>query len=89
MNLTYIVLAPAAVISSLSIDAGPSESIWKHLSSTTGDLPVPGTSTQQTACVIADLDKSGKNGFVLGFRVEGPALVWYRPKPEWLGPICY
>ncbi len=52
---------------------------WKHLSSKTGDLPVPGTSPQQTAAVVADLDKSGKNGFVLGFRAKAPALVWYRP----------
>jgi hypothetical protein len=52
---------------------------WKHLSSKTGDLPVPGKSTQQTAAVVADLDRSGRNGIVLGFRVCGPALVWYRP----------
>ena len=52
---------------------------WQPLSSTTGDLPVPGRSTQQTAAVVADLDNSGRNGFVLGFRQTGPALVWYRP----------
>ncbi len=52
---------------------------WRHLSSKQGDLPVPGKSTQQTACLIADLDGSGRNGFVLGFRATGPALVWYRP----------
>ena len=62
---------------------GPSlaaaEPAWRHLSSKSGDLPVPGKSTQQTAAVIADLDRSGRNGFVLGFRATGPALVWYRP----------
>ena len=52
---------------------------WKHLSSKNGDLPVPGKSTQQTAALVADLDRSGKNGFVLAFREVGPALVWYRP----------
>ena len=52
---------------------------WRHLSSKKGDLPVPGKSTQQTAALVADLDRSGRNGFVLGFRATGPALVWYRP----------
>jgi hypothetical protein len=51
---------------------------WRHLSSKTGDLPVPGTSTQQTGALIADLDKNGVDDFVLSFRQVAPALVWYR-----------
>ena len=51
---------------------------WKHLSSTTGDLPVPGTSTEQTGALVADFDKDGTNDFVLSFRHVAPALVWYR-----------
>ena len=51
---------------------------WLHLSSRHGDLPVPTTSQQQTAAVVADLDKDGLSDFVLGFRETGPALVWYR-----------
>jgi len=51
---------------------------WLHLSSKTGDLPAPGLSTQQTGAVVADLDKDGRNDFVLSFREKGPALVWYR-----------
>jgi len=51
---------------------------WLHLSSRHGDLPVPTTSHQQTAAVIADLARDGVNGFVLAFREKGPALVWYR-----------
>jgi hypothetical protein len=51
---------------------------WQHLSSKTGDLPVPGPSTQQTGCVVADLAREGLNGFVLSFRQTAPALVWYR-----------
>lgn len=51
---------------------------WNHLSSKTGDLPVPGTSQQQTGALIADLDKSGVDSFVLSFRQVAPALVWYR-----------
>ena len=52
---------------------------WQHLSSRCGNLPVPGVSTQQTAALTADLARDGRNGFVLGFRQCGPALVWYRP----------
>ena len=55
--------------------AGPH---WKHLSSATGELPVPGPSTQQTGAIVADLDKDGTNDFVLSFRQVAPALVWYR-----------
>ena len=51
---------------------------WKHLSSQTGDLPVPGTSTEQTGALIADLDKDGTNDFVVSFRKVAPAVVWYR-----------
>ena len=51
---------------------------WLHLSSRHGDLPVPTTSHQQTAALVADLDKDGLNDFVLAFREKGPALVWYR-----------
>ena len=51
---------------------------WLHLSSRHGDLPVPTTSRQQTAAVVADLDKDGLNDFVLAFREKRPALVWYR-----------
>ena len=58
--------------------ATPAEVRWQHLSSATGDLPIPGESQQQTGAVIADLDKDGVNDFVLSFRQKAPALVWYR-----------
>ena len=51
---------------------------WEHLSSTNGDLPLPGESTQQTGCIVADFDKNGLNDFVLSFRQKAPALVWFR-----------
>src|SRR3954470_8307887 len=51
---------------------------WQHLSTKSGDLPIPGESTQQTGAVIADLDRDGLNDFLLSFRQKGPALVWYR-----------
>jgi len=57
---------------------GQPEIQWKHLSSATGDLPLPGESQQQTGALVADLDKDGVNDFVLSFRQRAPALVWYR-----------
>jgi hypothetical protein len=71
---TILVLSAAPAMGLHAAEPG-----WRHLSSKTGELPVPGKSSQQTAALIADLDRSGRNGFVLGFRVCGPALVWYRP----------
>ncbi len=73
--LNRTTLTAALAFASLAAQADPH---WKHLSSTTGDLPVPGTSTQQTGALIADLDKDGTNDFVLSFRQVAPALVWYR-----------
>lgn len=58
--------------------AGAAEPRWVHLSSATGDLPAPGTSSQQTGALVADLDLDGTNDFVLSFRQVAPALVWYR-----------
>jgi hypothetical protein len=56
---------------------------WVHLSSSTGDLPVPGTSTQQTGVTVGRFDRdSPATDFVLSFRVVGPALVWYRHTPK-------
>jgi hypothetical protein len=51
---------------------------WKHLSSKEGDLPVPGASEQQTSALVLDVDKDGRQDFILGFRQAAPALVWYR-----------
>ena len=75
MKLSSIFLA--ALMASLF--SGQAEDLkWRHLSSATGDLPVPGRSTQQTGALVADLAGDGTNGFVLSFRQMAPALVWYR-----------
>ena len=55
---------------------------WTHLSSKTGDLPAPGTSIQQTACLVLDIDKDGLNDIVVGSRVDGCRLVWYRREKD-------
>jgi hypothetical protein len=55
---------------------------WTHLSSKTGDLPVPPGSEEQTLCVVLDADRDGREEFVIGCRGQAPALVWYRPEGD-------
>ncbi len=51
---------------------------WKHMSTSTGDLPPTQLGKQQTSCLVADLDKNGVNDFVLTDRSVAPSVVWYR-----------
>ncbi|MEZ5400015.1 MAG: sugar phosphate isomerase/epimerase [Bryobacteraceae bacterium] len=51
---------------------------WTHLSSTTGEMPVPAGSHQQTGVLVADFDKNGSQDFVISFRVKAPALAFFR-----------
>ncbi len=51
---------------------------WKHLSSKAGDVPAPGTSTEQTGCLVLDVDKDGLNDIVITSRAVGACMVWYR-----------
>lgn len=67
-----------ACLAAVGAGAKAGELRWEHLSSSSGALPVPGESTEQTAAIVCDLDRDGLNDFVLGFRKTAPALVWYR-----------
>ncbi len=68
-----------ALLAAVCLAAGPGPRVaWTHLSSATGDLPVPGPSTQQTGALVTDLDGDGVKDFVLSFRQVAPALVGYR-----------
>jgi FG-GAP-like repeat len=51
---------------------------WTHLSSRAGDLPAPGASTEQTACLVLDIDQDGRNDIVITSRNAGAKMVWYR-----------
>lgn len=51
---------------------------WHHLSSAEGDLPAPGPSKEQTASIVMDVDKNGTDDFIIGSRVTGPSVLWYR-----------
>ena len=54
------------------------DSNWIHLSSKNGDIPPPGPSTEQTACLVLDVDKNGVSDFIIGSREKGPSVLWYR-----------
>jgi len=51
---------------------------WKHLSSKTGDLPVPNGGKEQTACLVLDVNKDGLNDIVIAERSQAPSIVWLR-----------
>jgi hypothetical protein len=79
--LGALMLKPAAftlVLLVVALSCAAPDPEWKHLSSSKGELPVPGTSTEQTGALVVDLDKDGTNDFVISFRKVAPALVWYR-----------
>ncbi|MBM3887570.1 MAG: VCBS repeat-containing protein [Verrucomicrobia bacterium] len=69
--LARVALAPACA-------AEIPPSAWKHLSSKTGELPVPNGGTQQTACVTADFDGDGVADIVIAERTQAPAIIWLR-----------
>lgn len=54
---------------------------WTHLSSKTGIVPSPGPSRQQTASIIFDVDKDGRDDFVIAAHEQGPSVIWYRRGP--------
>ena len=54
------------------------DSNWIHLSSKNGEIPPPGPSTEQTACLVLDVDKNGVSDFIIGSREKGPSVLWYR-----------
>ncbi|HMH34461.1 MAG TPA: hypothetical protein VK543_15595, partial [Puia sp.] len=56
------------------------ETQWKHLATDLGDIPLPWKSTEQTAALVADIDRDGVNDFVLACRKQAPALVWFQRK---------
>ena len=45
-------------------------------------LPGPNSGNQQTACIVADLDKDGIDDFVVTERTKTPSVVWYKYNGE-------
>jgi len=54
---------------------------WKHLSTTTGDLPMTNGSNQQTASLVVDVNKDGVNDIFITDRTIAPAVIglFYTP----------
>lgn len=72
-----------ALVAAASISAGGAPApTWKYLSSKNGDLEAPfPRGKQQTSSVVFDVDKDGRNDFVLTERTAAPSVVWYRRTP--------
>ena len=79
-KILFATLATAAAIGAASWGATPLRRNikWTHLSSKTGDLPVPFPGKEQTASLVLDVDNDGVNDFVLTERTAAPSVVLYR-----------
>jgi sugar phosphate isomerase/epimerase len=51
---------------------------WQYESTTNGKIALPSKSNQQTAALVFDIDKDGKDDLIVGCRVVGPALIWFK-----------
>lgn len=66
------------LIAGLAPAQAPLDIQWKHLSTQTGELPVPNAGKEQTSATVFDIDKDGVDDFVITERTTAPAAVWYR-----------
>jgi len=62
--------------------AGAQRASWVHHSSAAGEMPVPDSFRQQTAALVADLNKDGRGELIVAERTGGPSLVWYEHSPS-------
>lgn len=77
--VTLVMDGNKQVSAQFSASDGGGTLTWQHLSSATGDIQLPGSSTEQTAALVLDIDKDGVNDFVIASRRTGaPSVVWYR-----------
>jgi hypothetical protein len=51
---------------------------WKHLSSATGDMPVPVVGQEQTASLLVDIDGSGVDDIIITERTASPSVICLR-----------
>jgi len=51
---------------------------WVHLSSALADLPAPAGNSGQTAAQVLDIDKDGRDDFVVTLRSVSDSILWYR-----------
>ncbi|MHC4538235.1 MAG: FG-GAP repeat domain-containing protein [Planctomycetota bacterium] len=75
--LIRAVLGSLPVIGCLCVPA-TAQVRWKHLSSAKGDLPAPAKSSGQPSSLVLDINKDGRNDFVIAGWRSKETLVWYR-----------
>jgi hypothetical protein len=73
-----LLLFALALLCAVPLGAQTGRVRWRHLTSKNGQLPVPNGGTQQTACVVFDVDGDGVNDIVLSERTQAPSVVWLR-----------
>ena len=56
------------------------EFTWEHLSTKTGEIPPTNGGSQQTSCLVADLDKDGAADIVMTDRSVTPSVIMYKYK---------
>jgi hypothetical protein len=79
MKKLFLAVSLILAVLSMASDAPPQRLVWKHLSTATGDLPVPNRGTEQTSLTVADFGHDGRPGFVLTERTAPDSVVLYRP----------
>ncbi len=72
-------LALCLCLLSLSAHAQQKTLTWRHLSTATGDLPLPSQGKEQTSLTVADFTHDGRPGFVVTERTQPDSVVLYRP----------
>jgi hypothetical protein len=78
----FIVVLLSGAGTSAAAQAGPV--CWKHLSTATGDIPLPAAGSGelgQAASLVLDIDKDGINDFVIVVWHSSQTVAWYRHVP--------
>ncbi|HVX50366.1 MAG TPA: hypothetical protein VHB48_09415 [Chitinophagaceae bacterium] len=81
-RLTKLAILLISLAFALRTDA---QTMWKHLSTEDGSIPMPWQSVEQTGALVADLNNDGLEDFVLTCRKKAPAAIWYqRTSTGWI-----
>jgi hypothetical protein len=75
-------LARLLLLSTSSLLLAQTPVRWTHISSATGEIPLPFAEPEPTASLIVDVDKDGRQDFIIGSRINGPSVVLYRGGPS-------
>jgi hypothetical protein len=79
--VVFVIFAGAGA--SAAIQGGPV--CWKHLSTVTGDIPLPAAGSGELGQAISqvfDIDRDGINDFVIAVWHSSETLAWYRRGPS-------